>query len=355
MKSIYLLTVLPGILLLGGCKEADVEVCRYYVQQDLDSANYKSAITRLDDPDCQATYPGEEFYVDLGTAYLGKAGLSLPDVMGAMIDDNDNAGDEQFATFVKEITDSTTDSALLDITNSRRAFSEYLGKECKDILDPNSTQDGVCLLTGFVDILKTTMAIDAMTDGGVDEWTEGDSPAMSRSTCALQYSVAHKDDSDISLPYSTKCESGTSVDNSEAVTFTAEDNSTKQYNSLTVSYAGDPGYFLESEALGSTIFTKGYCQTDYSVCDDPSVQGCYSCPVSEGEDDLNIQDFVLDALNNGFDNIETLIANSDEEDSDELQESIDDFKKEIKPDGCEQTPEGKDCFTMDDIVKYLNK
>ena len=56
-----------------------------------------------------------------------------------------------------------------------------------------------------------------------------------------------------------------------------------------------------------------------------------------------------------FDNIETLIENAGGEDSDELQESIDDFKLEIKAEGCEQIPEGEDCFTMDDIIDYLNK
>lgn len=358
MKATYLSALLPSLLLLVGCNDAETEVCRYYVQQDLDSGNYLSAIERIDDVSCQATYPENEFLVDLGGAYLGKAGLTLPKVMSAMIDDSNNASNDQFSTFVGEVTNLASNSALLDLTNSRDAFIDYLGGlQCKDIAYPSSTQDGICLLIGFVDILKTTMAIDAMTDGNVSDWIndkEGNNPAMLRSTCALQYSYDHKNDSEFTIPYS-KCKQGVSVDNAEFVTFTASDNTTKNYNSLTVSYQGGAGYFLESEAIGSTIFTKDYCQADYSSCDIPSAPGCYACPINQGDDDLNIQDFVLNALNSGFDNIETIIENAGLEDSDELQESIDDFKVEIKPEGCDQIPEGEDCFTLSDIIDYLNK
>ncbi len=358
MKATYLSALLPGLLLLGGCNDAETEVCRYYVQQDLDSGNYLSAIERIEDASCQADYPENEFFVDLGSAYLGKTGLTLPTVMSAMIDDTDNASNDQFSIFVEEVANSASNSALLDLRNSHNAFINYLGgQRCIDIVEPTSTQDGICLVIGFVDILKTTMAIDAMTEGNVSDWindTEGNNPAMIRSTCALQYSYDHKNDSEFTIPY-LKCKEGVSVDNSEFVTFTASDNTTKDYNSLTVSYQGEAGYFLESEAIGSTIFSKDYCQADYSACADPSVQGCYACPVNKGVEDLNIQDFVLDSLNSGFDNIETLIENAGGEDSDELQESIDDFKLEIKAEGCEQIPEGEDCFTMDDIIDYLNK
>ena len=350
--------MLTFLSLPAGCEYAESEVCRYYVQQELDSANYQSAIELLDDINCQATYPQNEFYVDLGAAYLGKAGLTLPKVMSAMIEKSDDASSNQFATFIKEITNSASDTSLIDLANSRSAFTNYLdGQECKDLVDPSSTEDDVCLLTAFVDIVKTTIAVNSMTDGNINDWindAEGNNPAMLRSTCALKYSYDHKYDSEFTIPY-MKCEEGVSVDNSEFVTFTASDNTTQDYNSLTVSYLGENGYFLESEEVGSTIFTKGYCQIDYAACDDASVQGCFACPDNQGAEALILKEFVLDSLNNSFDNIETLITNVGSDNDDELKQAVNYFEHEIKSNGCEQITEGEDCFSMDDVINYLNK
>ena len=357
MKTTYLLALLPSLLLLNGCEDAQTEVCRYYVQQDLDSANYDSAIKRLEDTSCQQTYPENEFYVDLGTAYIGKSGLTLPQIMSSMIED-ENGNNDQFATFIKEIVDSASESALQNLANSRDSFDSYLqGIQCKDIPSPTDTQKGICLLTGFVDILKTTLAINEMTGDNINEWVEnsdGENPAMLRASCALQYSYDHKFDVEFTTPYD-KCLKGTTIDDVEFITFTASDNTTKDYNNLAINYQDEIEYFLESEELGSTIFTKNYCQIDYQSCDDPSIDGCFACPLEQAATDLNIQDYLLDALNSGFDNIQTLITNANVDDGDELQESINEFKEEIKPGGCDQVTQGENCFTMEDIINYLNK
>lgn len=354
MKAIYLPALLT-LLLLSGCNDAETQACRYYVQEDLDSANYLSAIERIEDPNCQDTYPENDFLVDLGTAYLGKAGLTLLEVISAVIDDTNKVNNNQFAAFVDEVTNLSSDSAIVDLTDSKTAFTSYLeGMQCEDMSAPSTTQNGICLLIGFVDVLKVAMAIDAMAEGDVNGWINTDNnPAMLRSTCALQYSYDHKNDSEFTVPYS-KCKEGVSVDNSEFVTFTAPDNTTKDYNSLTLFYE-KAGYFLESEAAGSTVFTKNYCRTDYSACDDPSVSGCYACPINQGIGEFTIADFVVSSLNSGFTIIEAIIDSAGGEDSKELQESIDDFQAEIKISGCEQIPEGEDCFTLDDIISYLNK
>ncbi|MCP5078335.1 MAG: hypothetical protein GY951_09810 [Psychromonas sp.] len=356
MKLAYLLALLPTAFLLNGCNDAESEVCRYYIQNDLDNSNFESAIKRITDASCQATYPENEYLIDLSSAYLGKSGLPLPVIMRAMIEDEDAGEEISFDSFVSDISQSAAPSALSDLDTSRSSLSDYLNNNsCKSIETPTSAQETVCLITGFIDVLKTAMAIDALTGGNVAAWADnenGDNPTMLRSNCALEYSNDHKNDEDFSTPYS-ECEDGVSVDSSEAVTFTASDGSEKNYNYLTISYAGEPEYFLESTTHGSTIFTKKYCQIDYAVCNDIELDGCYTCPLSQDATDLSINDYLLESLNSGFDSIESVTASSDEDN--DIQESIDDFKLEIKPAGCSSVPEGEDCFTMDDIVDYLNK
>ncbi|KGJ89108.1 hypothetical protein [Colwellia psychrerythraea] len=358
MKTAYLLAFIPASLFINACNDSESELCRYYIQNDLDKGSFESAIARLADESCQKTYPKNEYLVDLSSAYLGKSGLTLPVLLRAMIEDDGATEKLTFESFVAEITESATTSALSDLDVSRSALDEYLEtSSCKSIEFPTSAQETVCLITGFIDVLKTTMAIDALTGGNVAAWAanqNGDDPSMLRSSCGLKYSYEHKNDIDFSTPYNN-CETGVTVDNSEEVTFTATNGSEKTYNYLTISYQGESEYFLESTALGSTIFTKNYCEVDFAICNDGGLNACYTCPLSQDEEDLNIKDYLVDALNSGFDSIEAVIKSSGQDDDAEIQQSINAFKLEIKPGGCSAVPEGEDCFTMDDIINYLNK
>lgn len=356
MKKAFLVALIPAALLLSGCDDEAPEVCRYYIQNDIDKAQFQSAIDRLSDEDCQATYPDDEYLIDLSSAYLGKAGLALPVILRAMIEDEDSSDELTFQSFVTDITDSAEPSVLSDLNLSRSALEQYLDyNSCKSIESPNSAEETVCLITGFIDVLKTTMAIDVMTGGDVASWSDDsidENPAMLRSSCALKYSYEHKFDEDFSTPYE-RCEDGVTIDESESVTFISDSGTTKTYNHLTITFEGESEYFLESTEVGSTVFTQEYCAVDYAVCSDVEAEGCYSCPMSQ-EEDLTTKDYLLDALNNGFDSIESVIANSNEDEDGDIQQSIDDFKLEIKSEGCSAVPEGEDCFTMDDIIDYLN-
>jgi len=360
MKSAYLIPLFCAVLLTSGCDDAESEVCRYYIQQDLDNANFESAINRLADKSCKETYPENEYLVDLSSAYLGKSGLTLAVIMRAIIEDDNSNEEFSFENFIAEITKSAKSSALSDLNASRSALDEYLNNNsCKSIKSPTSAQETVCLITGFIDVLKTTMAVDTLTGGNVDSWIangvngENDS-SMLRASCALQYSYDHKNDTTFSIPYN-QCEPGVSIDNIEDVTFTSDNGDKKTYNSLSISYDNESEYFLESTTLGSTIFTKDYCQIDYAVCNDIEQASCYACPLSQSAVDLNIQGYLLESLNSGFDSIEAVIVNSSEGQNGEIQKSIDQFILEIKPAGCSAILTGEDCFTMDDIINYLNR
>jgi len=358
MKLTYVAALMPALFLLNGC-DAEDEACRYYVQQDLDSGNYQGVIDKLEsDASCQADYPGNEHYVDLGTAYLGRAGLTLPRVMSAMIDINENA--DEFSSFVRKVSDISSDTALLDLSHSRDQFVNYLGLECADLVQPTTdTQDGICLFTAFVDILKTSMAIDTMTGGTISEWLNNpDNPQMLRSTCALQYSYEHLTDKDFSTPY-TKCLKDTTIEDKGPVTF-GEGELARTYNNLLVTKEQEQ-YFLENTTFGTTVFTSGFCSIDYSVCNEGD-EGCYVCPMSKDGEDLQIKDFVFDALNSGFNNLDSLIDNIDKAaidsidvpDTDELEEALDDFKQEISC-GDNTNCEVKETLTMDDVIDYLNQ
>lgn len=359
MKSIYLAALLPAALILGGCGSAEDEVCRYYVKQDLDAGNYQAVINKLESNDsCKADYPENEYYVDLGVAYLGRAGLTLPRVMSAMIEDEDedDGGDtEEFSRFLEEVTAQASDSALLDLSQSRAQFVSYFNEvECADLPKPTTdVQDGICLLTSFVDILKTTMAIDAMTGGTISEWVDNpENPAMLRSTCALQYAFEHKNSAEFSTPY-TDCVNDTTIEDVGTVTF-SDGETSRTYNNLLVTKEEEQ-YFLENTELGTTVFTSGFCRTDYSECSEGD-DNCYVCPINKEGEELQIQDFVLDALNSGFANMDTLIENiGSGDDSEDLQEALDDFKREISCGESSINCTVKDNFTMDDILDYLNK
>lgn len=144
MKPVHLLALLPVALFINGCNDTESEVCRYYVQNDLDNGNFESAINRLADKNCQDTYPENEYLVDLSSAYLGKSGLPLPVIMRAMIEDKNATEDLTFESFVSEITQSATSSVLTDLDTSRTSLNDYLNNNsCKSIENPTSAQETV--------------------------------------------------------------------------------------------------------------------------------------------------------------------------------------------------------------------
>ncbi|MDA7745739.1 hypothetical protein N8878_00210 [Psychromonas sp.] len=354
MRPSILLTLITSLTLISGCQDTTkTDNCSYYVQQDLDNENFDTAISKLNTQACQDSYSNNEYLVDLATAYLGKSGYSIPDMINVLLENSD--GDDGFDEFTTQIGAIKNDDSFYTLKTTLQYFDEFLGDSCVNIDDKTTTETGICLIIGMVDITRAALAVDYLSDG--EEWENGDSEAMQRSTCALQYTVAYTVDNSTAPVFA--CDDSVSVDSSESVTFSNSSGINKIYENLTVTSPTGTEYFLQAITAdtdtgtntSNIVFTQNYCTTDFTSCDDVSESTCYVCP-SENEDDLSVNEFVLDALNDGFSNIEQIFIEDGTNDSD-IQQAINDFKTEINADGCDTDSE-EPCFTMDDIISYLN-
>ena len=351
MRYPLLCSMASSLVLLSACDDQSIQSnCSYYVQQDLDNSQYDDAIELLSSATCQNSYPENEYLVDLSTAYLGKSGYSLPTILSAAIDDT-NSNSDSFSTFVAEISSLQNNNSLYSLQKSDDSLNEYLGQTCVSITDSTSSETGICLMQGIIDLTKTALAIDYLS-GNAEEWVStNDTSIMELSTCALQYAIDYDSDPTITLPYS--CDIDVEVNSSESVTFSNETIS-KSYQHLKAINTNtmNTDYYLQSTSLGSLVFTYDYCETDFTPCTDITEASCYACPSQDAED-LPINDFVLDSLNSGLSNIESLLSDTLNSNNDsEIQESIDEFILDISPDGCDTKSE--ECFNIDDVVDYLN-
>lgn len=360
MRSFLAVSIASSLTLLTACgDQSDDSNCRYYIQQDLDSQSYDDAISKLESTACQDTYLEDEYLIDLASAYLGKSGYSLTNILSATLEEDDESESDSFSTFSSQISDLKNDDSYEYLQKTQETFETFLGSKCIDISDKTPTEEGICLVKGVVDLTKTALAVDFLAgDLGLEE-----SETLDLSTCALSYTLNYP----TSLPYDCGEEQVTTT---ESVTFTIPNDDetaeilTKTYEHITITDGTNSDNFLQSipdVGISSIVFTDGYCTTDYVDCgegDDQvaDIDGavCYVCPTQSAEDET-VNDFVVDALNNGLDNIDSLLDGIDSEGDTDLQESIEEFKEDIG--NCDASGANActdDDYTLQDIIDYLD-
>ena len=355
-KTLLSVAILSTGFGLVGCNEADQngELCSYYVKQDMNAKNFDSALSRLETQSCQESYPADGYMVDKGTAYMGRAGTSLPDIMFSVMDSNDEGSeqDDSFQTFVDTMTNTQSSTALLDLKNANDALSEYLTDTEEE------ERLGVRLIISMVNLAQTASAINNLLGGELDSWLSDKSDItnssdanykLERATCALEIinSIGTHEtcnDTDVITTFSG---GGT-------VTFTSGSNSIT-YNTYTVT---DVNAIEETFLAGTPAFmvmTEGYCDVNYNVGNE-SASGMYPCPANRGiGDELGMEDYLLDTLKDGIASIESVINNLpsvSEEDKADILDSIDEFKVEILEEAS--VSEIAD-LEIEDLLAYLNK
>ena len=360
MKNILLSSTTALILLLTGC--SDTETCQFEVQQNLDKSNFAAVIGTLEnDSSCINSYPNNDHLISLGTAYLGKAGLSFTDIIDSLTVAADNQN-TAFAAFIDATGEKTTIDSQADLKTATDIFKTYLGDEtCIGLNLPVNNdklyaQKDVCLFMAFSETLRATNAITLLTDdltGWLDPNTEvkvdenkNDVPDdLDASACSIQYAASGP-----TIPCLPANGVNTDVTQKGVISF--DNNSTYEMIDVTI---GANSYtkliFPSTVAIGrSPILTSGFCTTsfDKNVCDQTTgatstEAACLPCPTNttQGSENTSATTVLVDSLNTGLD-IAALSVNNEL-----LEQTLNDFNKEVKKDGTNTE------ITSDDIVNYL--
>jgi len=347
LKKVIATSLVSATLIFTGCNSSDSEgESRLETQNMLDKANYQGVIDKLDN---NLTKTPEETLA-LAAAYMGRAGLSLSDIITVVADSGDN--DDAFGAFISSIDNATKDSKspLADLNKATDYYKKLVGDKCDDDnAELTDTQKDICMYKGLSQTMSAATAMNYIADdisAVFSEDSNGGDSKLDASTCAMQYAI---DGNDVNID-KTVC---TITDNNTTLTFASQIT----YKQIFVTVNGVEYEYLITQSIpASTAVTKGYCSLNSF---DPRVEDTtdplydattfHVCPVNEDKDakEVTTGAVIADALNNGIDSIGVAA-------DDEMQSDIDEFKKEVlKSSGKENDPDA--VITEEDIVNYLNE
>ena len=369
MKKIATLSALVAALLLGGCGNQDTS-CRIDVQKDIDKGNFDSAISKLNGS-CATAFNENDRLYNLATAYMGKAGYGVSDVIKVMVEADDNNNNDSFTTFAKSISKNKKADSLNLLSQAKEYFLRSLKPNENNVTAlfttycsansmnyDDSRVSNACFYVGFNEVIRTSVTLTHLTkdiDKTLEVINENKNSAtptqsvpldMQASVDALAWATGQ------TPPYPNK----------SAVTGTPVTIKGTQYKHVVVdlNQSGKIFYRLADKdapsPTSSTLITDGYCDANGSKtpCEgienqdgsinmsDANATICYACPVTfDDTANTSVTDLLVDALNNGTDSI---ISISDDPD---IEQSVKDFKKEI-------TGDENGTVTIDNIIEYIN-
>ncbi len=330
IKKILTASLFSAMILLSGCGDSEGEE-RLAIQQMLDDGDYVGVISAV-----EPTADSSEDYIALGAAYMGKAGLSLTDILTALAAASDNGGDS-FAEFVSSVANSSTSTALTDLGMSGDYYKKVVAGACTDnFLTLSDSQKDICLFIGLGATTKATVAINHLV-GDISTFTDNTKidDKLTASACAMQYAFDGRSNSNVNAACTNFIEEVPDVN------FTVIN---KVYTPLAITVDGNEYYHLMT-SINQTVLTKGYCtRDDFSTRVDTydAALAPYACPINEDPSavDLTVATVLVNVLNEGMDSIGAAL-------SEEIQADIDEFKTEI-------TGDVNGTITEQNIIDYLN-
>ena len=335
IKQILIALLVGVTFIFSGCGGSDGE-SQLEIQEMLDDGNYDAVINRLKD-----NASSDSDRVALASAYMGRAGFSLSDVITRVATSADD-DDDAFTAFIQNSAEQSNSKTLNDLDMADRYFKEVV--DCNDSSKLSSSQKDLCLYVGLSKVSKTAVTVGYIADdvSVLSEDGEADDK-LTASLCAMQYAI---DPSKVDA----KCSVSNTNNN---ITFT---QTNRTYEEPTFTVNGKAFYNLITTTVPkSTVVTNGICTLyDFSTRvkdeNDPKYDNSltyYPCPVNEGNEssDITTQSVLVDALNDGVDSIGVAV-------SDDVKEDVDKFKKDVLK-ANDREDDTNTTIAIDDILKYL--
>jgi hypothetical protein len=338
IKKILTISFFTASLLLSGCGSDSEGEDRLETQQSLDKAEFSKVIANLEN-----SASTDEEYLALAAAYMGRAGLSLADLITVVSDSADSESDS-FGAFISSVSDATKDSKtpLLDLNKATLNYEKVTGVDgCNGDKVLSDLQKDICIFKGLAQTMGAATTISYITDDVGEVFntdSESSDSKLDASTCAMQYAL------DGTVP------EGCSIVENGNLEFA----STNIYKDIDVTLDGEIESFeyllTTATTISSTAITNGYCTTDSfetRVDEKPTTGAYHVCPITEDANTVEITtgSILADALNNGIDSIGVAA-------DDDMKDDIDEFKTEVLDSSGKSSDE---TITEEDIVNYLNE
>ncbi|OIP55611.1 MAG: hypothetical protein AUK54_03650 [Helicobacteraceae bacterium CG2_30_36_10] len=358
IKKMLISSLVAVALVLTGCGEDSGGVDKLETQQMLDNGDFNGVISRV-----EATASSDSDYLALAAAYMGKAGLALPDLIDIILN-SDDTGDDAFVTFIDQVDTKKSSSALNDLEKSSGYYKKIVEEKCS-ATDANLSysQKDICLFLGLSQTMKVATAIGYLADdiSVLTADINTSDAKLTASLCAMKYAIDGRSDTNVTCSV---------TDNNESITFL---DSNRTYSPIVISENGETFEFLITDK-NSTAITSSFCSTesfstrialDQNITFDTLSSysdynaSYHACPVNEtllvvgdaaSEADITTADVIVSALNEGTDSIGVAA-------SEDMQQSIDEFKCEVlggtyNYSSCDKSLDQN--VTEQQVITYLN-
>ncbi|MDF1880217.1 hypothetical protein JHD50_02685 [Sulfurimonas sp. MAG313] len=347
MKSLLYVTLVATMFMLSGCGDTgdSAASCRFEVQNNLDSGDFKAVIAELNQPNsaCFSAYNSNEWLIDLGAAYMGESGLSMSEIL-TLIGGANNSANSSFSAFIDGVSQKQTSTALESLDNASNAYSKFLGEQTCSSPNLSTSSQDICLFIGLVEILRGTTTVNYLIDGDISALFDDSNPVaqnevkqdMTASVCALEFANTGQ-----------QCSEGT-VSGSN-VSFIYSDNSTRNFRDLEIIINGKIYHRLATPlgvSFGTTIITDGYCDNSFAnqslIWNFPLL----ACPLNKDplKNDEEVATLLVETLNSGIDAIASALSGDLA-----LQQEVLNYKSEIDNFG---NADGQ--LSIDEVQNYLN-
>lgn len=336
VKKVITSSLVATMLLLSACGDDSEGESRLETQQMLDDEDYEGVISKL-----SSSATTDDEHIALGAAYMGKAGLSLSNIVGALAEDSQSGG--EFAGFIKSIKKTSSSTALSDLDVAINYYQKVVQNACiSNAQNLSDSQKDICLFIGLASTSSAAVTIDLIA-GDIEKFgSDTKDNKLTASTCAMQYAFDRN---------ATEC----SVTPESNVTFSA---SNKTYTPLLVTVNSDTdtpknNYRYLMNDANRTVLTNGFCtNSDFTTRIETYSGGLYACPINETNTskELTTAGVLVDVLNNGI----GAVSSASSEDT---QESVDEFKCEIlggSYNGNSCTENLNADVEEPDVIEYLN-
>jgi len=318
--SVAAAVLAAGLLGLGGCGGSS-DSCRLDVQRDMDDGNFNAVINTLEpaDSSCRSEYAGNNFYLVLASAYMGKSGVAVSDFVQIAIDSG-ASGNDAFKAFISNVdqkTDVNSLGALSLAKASVKSFNGGVDLNCTPAAqaDYSYYKKDACMYAGMIGTVNASVTVSTLTTNvqgwiddnatGTDDVNGNNNPDdMDAATCALNYAVDGN----------TTCQNDMTVMvKAPSVAFKDQDgNTVNTYESIMVTVGGtktgqaDKQFYklisgVSGTATGSVAITDGSCTADaFAACSTADGTGCFACPITQelNATEITMTDTIVDGLNN---------------------------------------------------------
>jgi hypothetical protein len=168
MKWIASVAIATSVLLTG-CGEDTNEACAYGVQQDLDTGNFQGVIDQLgDDSTCGGEYTQDEASMNLAAAYMGTAGLTMGNLLGAVLDSNSS---DAMTSFMTSFASAATSKGLSSLDKASDLYAGVFGIATCDGNESGLAADA-CFYNGLVVLTQSVGTLTAVLGDAVEFLTE---------------------------------------------------------------------------------------------------------------------------------------------------------------------------------------